>query len=555
MCLSSGLAWLGLAVLGAHAEVNTSLTAEQACRQLESATADALECDVEGGELAIRAGSPEILDAAQRKHFPAQSFQGHKVRVQTASDAAKAFPVSIARTKALDLRDAVSRVDFDNSNVRGTYAGVLNVQGTSARTLSGSAVLPHAGPPGSGDEKKKASPRKGPPGSGEKVDPAPARKGPPGSGERTGPPGGGERTGPPGGGRRNGPPGSGGGNTPPDGGNTAPPSRPAPVWRSRFPPPPPNWWNTATWDHYDWWDVPPSGYDRPSYDRRNESQYVYFSGWYPWSDILYSEGRTADSAVIVRGARTESETRTLTSRGYQDAKQCYYRAVYRYDWEEGGFEGSHWEEHFDHYQARCVRLPRRWDRPDEIEVTIAFDLSRAQTLSDGTLDLPWITDSIGIIYDGANVRYDDLNAAFQYEKVVQSRRNGSEIVLFTAGARKRAAPERDKVKAFLKKEGGRIQLVIDDTRAKYYEGERLEVAVAVKWDKPWSLFDPAVLEHKQNVNPIIIQVNAAKPQQTFDVPTLKDGEYWIDGWSFRRVDSALSSEHWIGRGEGNRITK
>lgn len=533
LSLSSGLASLGLMAVGVRAEKTAKLTRAQACQQLKSGAVtvneakQVFDCKAAGDGMQIPPAAANSLETPQRE-------------------------ITL-------LRDAISGINFDNSK---NHPMTEQIVADGAASASPWRLTPVAdtrladGPPGSRQTgtAAKGGDRAGSPVRGDE------RTGPPGAGnggDRNGPPGSGnERHGPPGtgnGGDRNGPPGSGNDRRGPP--NTTPPSRPAPVWRTQFPPPPPNWWNTTTWDHYEWWNAVPGDYNRPSYDRRSPELYLYSSGWYPWSTTFYSEGRASESETIIRRAQTQSETRSLSSRSYRDSKQCYYRAIYRYDWEEGGFSGSHWQERFDHYDARCIQQPRQWSRADTVTVTILFDMGQAERLPDGSLDLPWITDSIGVSYDGTNVSYDDSRSAFQYAKSIQSQHRDSETVQFTAGARKRTAPEGDKVNAFLQVEGGKVRLVVDDSRAKYYGGERLEIAVVVRWDKPWSLFDPAVMEHGENANPLIIMVDANQPQRAFNVPAFQNGEYWIDSFSFRRVNSALSTDRWMRKGQGNRISK
>lgn len=563
-----------------------AVSAADACKTLEAKAralnAPSLRCDATANALIV-SGVTEarIQELEGQGLFPQRRFLGYPVvngkTVAAAAQAPAAPSPAVIAAQELDLKAAQARViaravpaDFDNAVVRrGAAAGpnealrdsVASAPAVKADPASGrnARFLLVQGPPGSGG---------GPPGSGQPQDTT-RRPGPPGSGgdqqkpPRAGPPGSGGQNPP-----RQGPPGSGNppGQTPPGGGST-PPSRPAPVWRSSFPPPAPNWWNTD-FDHYDWWNDLPAGYDRPRRDQSNPDTFYYYSGWYRWRDTFVTNwGRTEDSATISRTAANQGQlhTRSLTSQVYRDAKDCYYQAVYRYDWVQGGFNGSHWEERFDHYKARCIRQPRQYGPPRVYTVHVSFDMGMVQGQ-----DLPWETDVIRVTYDGAGQpRYDFSGAAYRYAARLEDQRGGSESVTLVAGAKVLRAPEADKVQAFLRNNGGRIELVINDDRASFYEGETLRVnarivrrvVIKVKgllWG--WNEKNVDTVIHSA---PVDVLVDAANPQSITDLTAAASApapanavrsSVFIESWEFVRVNSRISTGAVIRKGKGNGIS-
>jgi hypothetical protein len=566
-------------------------TAADACVSLENQarklTTEKIRCEAGPTGLILRDASVSAVKALSKKLFPEQKFLGFAIlsenvqAYQTVSGPSAAVAkVQTAQLTALQARLSESPIvaNFDNSVTRknadsGVAAGVdagavsdtakirkTTIAGLAAADTTRKPTLVQ-GPPGSGGNPQQGNPQQGgpqqggPPGSGGRPQqPQEPRQGPPGSGGQQNPP----RTGPPGSGN----PGQG---TPPGASN--PPSRPAPVWRSNFPAPAPNWWNTD-FNGYDWWTGLPNGYDRPRFDQRDADTYLYYSGWYRWRDV-FSTGweRTEDSATINRTAANQGQihTRSLTSQSYRDAKECYYQAVYRYTWSQGGFNGSHWEERFDHYAASCIRLPRQYGQPRVYTSNVSFDMG----LMNGQ-DLPWESDVIRITYDGqGQPRYDFSGAAYRYTSRLDDQRSNSESVTLIAGSKNLRAPESDKVQAFLRVNAGRAELVINDDRSQYYQGETLRVNVrivrrvvikvkgllwgwneknvdSVIYSQPLDV--PVVQSNPQAVVDLTGQASAAKPANAVR------SSLFIESWDFSRVNSRISTGGAVRKGHGAEIS-
>ena len=255
---------------------------------------------------------------------------------------------------------------------------------------------------------------------------------------------------------------------------------------------------------------------------------------------------------------------SLTSEVHRESKECYYQAVYRYDWAQGGFHGSHWEENFNGYKARCIRLPTEYGQPRVYTTNIAFDLNLVQGQ-----DLPWESDVIRVSYNGSGQpRYDFSGAAYNYTPRLDAQRSGSESVTLVAGTKKLRAPESDKVQAFLRVNAGKIELVINDDRASYYQGETLRVNArivrrvvtktkgrlwgwneknvdSVIYSQPLDILVGA--NNPQSVTDLTGQVSAPKPANAVS------SSVFIDSWDFSRVNSRISTGAVIQRGQGNNV--
>lgn len=566
------------------ARAQEGATAPQACARLVARalvlTGEKIVCEPGVAGLTLKNVSAKGLQSLRVADIRDGRYLGFTI----AGDDAAPAPVvaaTVNEAQAAKLLAAQARladvpaVNFDNgakcSELNG-YDLPLVVSGLSGRervtdavadTVKGFKLLPAGGPPGSGapqndDEQEPVVPRRGgPPGSGEPQQTTPRRGGPPGSTDPQQDPS-----------RRTGPPGTGnvpGGQVPP--GGSVPPSRPAPVWRSNFPAPAPNWWNTD-FNSYNWWQQLPQGYDRPYKDTSNPDTFYYYSGWYRWRDVFVTNWEhTEDTASLTRNAATQNQvnTRSLTSESYRDVKECYYQAVYRYDWTQGGFYGSHWEENFDHYKASCIRLPREYGQPRVFTSNISFDMSQTSGQ-----DLPWETDKIIIRYDGqGTARYDFSGASYKYSIRTDNQRPGSESLTFVAGPKILRAPEADKVQAFLRNNGGKIELVINDDRASFYQGETLRVNVKVVRRVVIKVKGLLWGWNEKNVDstiwssPVDVLTDAGTPQNVTDLTGAANGpkpanfvrsSVYIESWEFSRVNSKISTAAVVRKGQGNAIS-
>ncbi len=530
------------------------ISAADACQRLEAQArvlkADSLRCASSASGLVLSGISAAALqDMEKQGLFPERRYLGFAVVFGKAVYAAPAANDSVIAAQAVELQAAAARVDasaapvnFDNAAARTggvSVASVAFVKADASSLRTPHLLLAQQGPPGSGGGTPPGA--GGPPGRRDPQKEDPRRGGPTGSGN---PPG---QQGPPGGG-------------------STPPSRPAPVWRSSFPPPAPNWWNTE-FDHYDWWTGLPSGYDRPHRDTSNPDTFYYYSGWHRWRDTFVTNwGRTEDTATVSRTAANQSQihTRSLTSQVYRESKECYYQAVYRYDWVQGGFKGSHWEERFDHYKARCIRNPREYGQPRVFTAHVTFDMGA----SSGQ-DLPWESDVIRLTYSGqGEARYDFSGAAYKYGIRVDDQRAGSMSVTLTPGAKNLRAPESNKVQAFLRANAGKVEFVITDDRVKFYEGETLRVnariirrVVIKEKGRLWG-WNEKNIDSVIHSSPVDILVDANNPQTITDLTgpasapkpaNAVRSSVFIDSWEFSRVNSRISTGSVIRQGRGNSI--
>ncbi|MFA6317675.1 MAG: hypothetical protein WC943_09685 [Elusimicrobiota bacterium] len=553
----------------------------EACRRIvaeaRAMKTDGLACEPGSSALIISGVTQEAARALEPLLFPGSRYHGHAVLLSLGQDGRKeALPQAVPMPKLpMPADDRTVSVDFDHAGGRGSLAAA-SFADFLAGDILGTGMQLSSLPPGSA-RADAVTPPSGrrvslPPGGG--VTPPPGGGGSMPPGRRVSPPRGGGLTPPPG--RRVSPPPGGGGalppggivSPPPIGGGSIPPSRPAPVWRSVFSPPSPNWWNTE-WDSYDWWEGLPSGYDRGYSQRRDEDTFLYYSPWHLRSDLFVTPWTaTGDAAEIVRTRSNQDRVHSvsLTSRLYRDAKQCYYQAVYRYDWAQGGFEGSHWEERFDHYNASCIRLPREFGPTQTAHIAVSFDMGMVL----GTPDLPWESDRIRVSYDGRGApQYDFSGASFRYTLRLDDRIGSSDRVTMIAGPKVLRQPERNAVQAFLRINGGKLEFVVNDARAQYYRGETLRVSahivhrVVVRIARWWWFDGEENHDTVLHSQPVDIMVKDADPQLVVDLtaaanatPKLantKRSSVFIQSWEFSRTNSKLSSGDLMRQGEGNSV--
>ncbi len=165
--------------------------------------------------------------------------------------------------------------------------------------------------------------------------------------------------------------------------------------------------------------------------------------------------------------------------------------------------------------------------------------------------LPWETETIVLTYDGSNVGVDDSYAGFQYavRGPIIDQQAGVATVELTPRARRKRAPEFDKVIVRLQNQGGRLMMVVDDQRASFYQGERMEMGYQVMrkcdgwWECTKNFGDIKVAEVSED-SPISFTVQAGQPF-TQAVQTSGSGQYYLN-WFFRRAGSQYSNDSWSG---------
>lgn len=180
--------------------------------------------------------------------------------------------------------------------------------------------------------------------------------------------------------------------------------------------------------------------------------------------------------------------------------------------------------------------------------------------------LPWERESFVFSFKGdrsrnGGVELESADGAYRYEYSYRfdPRDSLTMIVEMTAREKLLTAPDRDGVTATLEADGqGGLKLVVTDLHARYYAGESLQLSYVVKKDVAW------------RIDPVVVEATARNPQ-TKTVPAGSNGpavieiplgnpgrgaSYYLDGWSFQRLNSAVSRGGWVGRaGDSRRMIK
>lgn len=464
------------------------------------------------------------------KKFP----KAHVVKIEkTASAATPVAPeVAVAAAPETGLRDAVAKAGAKLRNVFGLRGGdsTAGFDTAAAGTLAGPTLV-------SGKAKPQASLLQLPPPPGQKKEEKEQGGLPPPPGQQN--PQNGRRDQ---GGALPPPPGQGNGALPPppgrDGNLPPPPAyRPRPGDSGKLPPPPgsgvPSDENGATVAGY--WHV-----YRDSFGFAQER----YGSWQQ-EDVAANIRRGGSETGLGQGTRYTAD---LESREFRRRYILYWRWV-GYDCDPNDSD-------------RCARWEREWrwfyedtkySRPRRMQAVVEFD--RDQPL------LAWEKETIRAHYDGSRVwiEYSDPSFKYQERGPIIDQQNGTATISLTPTSRILRSPEREKVTAYLIKEGGRLKLVVEDARTREYAGESLEIEFQVyreekaSWRNPFGR-DTKVAERTSN-GPERITVNPASSKHVIDLGITETGrEFYVDGWGFRRANSKISAGNWVGRGKGNRVT-
>lgn len=277
--------------------------------------------------------------------------------------------------------------------------------------------------------------------------------------------------------------------------------------------------------------------------------------WHTYTDFLGRAEEEAGSwkrgtaeAVVERGGSevgTQGTAYTATLRSRSS------RNVYRLYWRYVGYNCD------PNDSSQCLewRIQYAWfyDREEAgqtrvMDVSVRFEQDKPM--------LPWQKERLVLSYDGNQIGLDRSGAAFEYSvrgPLVDQQRGVATLEL-TAGNPILRQPEADKVSLSLVNQNGRLQLVLDDRRDSFYEGEPLEISVEVKKDSGsfWK-GDKVVFQRAKNGALQFVIKAGQHPQATLDVPNLGSGKYYIKSWSFRRAQSKISSGYWIDLGKGNTV--
>jgi hypothetical protein len=517
------------------------VSANQACRALESsareilgkaeASGEAFQCQPNGSALIVSASSKELLDGVESELFPQGRYKGYPIEKTTWNDSqaqkrdGKPSRSLIAAKVAAELVSTGVLPNFDHA-VSGSEGLLLAAsEGFAADGLyqgNNTPIVLAQAPPG-----HKARPK-----------PAPVGDEPPPPGHKPRPkPGGGDDAPPPG--HRPRPQPGGGDDVPPPSSGGRLPEK---VEVRMMPAPPAAWWNTH-WSEVSIWDNPLSDYgsDTPDFANRR-----YVTRWYPLPRLFSDRGRSRDVQNVARRQGQDNLYIALKSQEIITLKDCYYRA--RYVLTLDRYNGR-WNADFDHYDAACY-VYRQYGFVDQRTVNVQFQM-RGQSL------LPWEQETVEASYDGLNVNVSVGNPAFQY---VQAYNNGF-VSVFEAGAKLLTSPDPNGVGVQLVQIGGRsdIALRVTDNRASYHAGEVLELTLSV-WRKGahfWNQDSKLYAANGQSPLRISIPVGADNVLLSdFPIPdSYASGRYYVYDWSFRRVNSRISSGNWLGKGSTDPVSK
>ncbi len=168
--------------------------------------------------------------------------------------------------------------------------------------------------------------------------------------------------------------------------------------------------------------------------------------------------------------------------------------------------------------------------------------------------MPWEKESFTFALKNTQVSLESASGAYDYDVSYNFTANNPTRIDVTmmAGRKRLLAPDRNGIGAGLKVAGGGLKLVVTDKWAQYYAGEKWEIAYVIRWDDgKWYRRDKIISEATSR-SPLS---RMTRRTIEIDIPTSKRGSYYLESWSFRRADSAISTGNWIGRGKGNTVTK
>jgi hypothetical protein len=286
-------------------------------------------------------------------------------------------------------------------------------------------------------------------------------------------------------------------------------------------------------------------------DRYNDS---VASGWYlyrnSWGQALETEGDWSDfGAARARVERGGSEVGVQGSAYTAQLESKADRPIYRVYWRYAGYDCD------PNDSGRCLdwrvqyaRFVDRWDhRSANAVVDVRFN-------DNGQKLLPWEKETLYVSFDGYRVGYDASNGAFRYSVngPIINQQTGRASVEFVAGRRVGRQPEPEKVIARLENSNGTLQIGIRDRRAAFYEGEPLEIVYQVKKDCGHFYCSDKVVSERGQRDPLRVVVQKDELQAAIPVNTAGSGKYYLV-WSFRRAQSAISTDGWINQGKGPKV--
>lgn len=178
--------------------------------------------------------------------------------------------------------------------------------------------------------------------------------------------------------------------------------------------------------------------------------------------------------------------------------------------------------------------------------------------------LPWEKESFLFSFNGARSQNDGLrieaaDGAYRYDVSFVSDPSDPMTVTVIMRTREklRTAPDHNGVKLSMGPDGkGSLQLVIEDKHASYYAGETIEISYVVRKDDGSFWRRDPVVSQADYRSPFRVVVQGGAGRWTATLPnTSGSGTYYLESWSFRRAASRLSTDGWIGKGEGNKVSK
>lgn len=170
--------------------------------------------------------------------------------------------------------------------------------------------------------------------------------------------------------------------------------------------------------------------------------------------------------------------------------------------------------------------------------------------------MPWETERFVFSFTGQSrgpggVALESADGAYRYTATftTDSQNPGLVVVAMTAHEKLLTAPDANGVGLSLQPDGAGLKLVVTDKWAAYYPGENIEISVSVKKDVAWRI-DPEVYSSRANA-----PARVASGGGEIKIGNPGSGTFYIDSWSFRRAGRAVSSDSWVGKGGGNKVTK
>lgn len=171
--------------------------------------------------------------------------------------------------------------------------------------------------------------------------------------------------------------------------------------------------------------------------------------------------------------------------------------------------------------------------------------------------MPWENERFTFNLRGSNISMGSQNGAYRYHVTftVDPSNPGTVTANLTAGTKRKIAPDRNGVTAQIQASGGGLKLVIRDTWASEYAGETLDISFVIRRDDGRFFRRDDIVQRMTARNPLHINATGVHEHHISGGYAARSGKFYLESWSFRRANSAISTSGWIGKGSGNTINK